>query len=131
MRRRSETAGLDAFTGAAVRVPGRDGGKGALAGARRKAERPGMRFFLLAAALAAFPPASVAAHDPREPAMTRNPDGSWTIHRPIESEPAPRATLAGGLVEDRRGVSPEEKADEDLREAFEEASDMARDAPPD
>jgi hypothetical protein len=92
------------------------------------------------AAIAAIACAGAAAAQPAPapgdgPAVTREADGSFTIRRAIEAEGP--ATAAHGLVElgapgraqpsrseSRRRAR--EKADEDLRRAYEEAVDWAR-----
>jgi hypothetical protein len=96
-----------------------------------------MSLTLLAALLAAAPVAGAAAEDARAPLVSRNPDGSSTIHRAIEADP-PRLRLAThGLAEgewesDTEGSREAAEAafEEDLREAFEEATDQARTSRP-
>jgi hypothetical protein len=84
---------------------------------------------LLALALAAQPA-------DQGPLVTRNPDGSVTLERTIEAEPPPLPILTHGVAEEewerkaKKRWQPDNKFDEDLREAFEEAIEQARASQP-
>jgi hypothetical protein len=63
------------------------------------------------------------------PAVTANPDGGFTIHRAIEAEMPPLWFTSDGLVaewDSEAAERDEMDAEEDLREAFEEAVDRMR-----
>jgi hypothetical protein len=69
--------------------------------------------------------AALAAASPAGPSVVANADGGWTIMRDIEGEPAPE-TLAWLDEAPEAALEEETESADDLRDAFEEAIDMAR-----
>lgn len=84
-----------------------------------------MPALILALALAA-PAAPQPAHE--QPAVTRDPEGGFTVHRPIEAEKVTVRDATGGLIADWQPAHDGEA--EELERAFEGAVDQARSVAP-